>query len=339
MSISIGVVGAGFGLNLINTLATSPKFCLAGIADRNASRDVQAIASQFNTNAYRDGSDLIRCEKPDALVLALPPQHRSALIEEALAAGIALFIEKPLAATVAQANELVEKLGASRAAVMMGFSFRFHTSIVRAKKMLSADLGAPLLANGAYVFDWRPAPDSWLWDRDRGGGFFNENSCHLFDVVCHLMGRPQTVFASGSSYLDQPGPIGAAISLSFASGAVAALTVGGIGVGAKGDFPRLDLITENGDLRLEGRDHMWTGLEWTMRGSDHTQRFSATPERLSETRYTRAFEHFAHCIETTTAPSATPGQGLLAVEIADAIYQSLERAEPISLANKGSTHL
>ena len=134
-----------------------------------------------------------------------------------------------------------------------------------------------------------PPAESWLWDPQNGNGFFNENSCHLFDAVCYLLGRPVSVMAQATNPMGAPSENAAAITVRFADGAIAALTVGGVGVGAVRQFPRIEVVTANGQARLSGREHIWDRLEWATRDDESVRTLLRPPEALGSTRYTHAF--------------------------------------------------
>jgi myo-inositol 2-dehydrogenase/D-chiro-inositol 1-dehydrogenase len=329
MSLRLGVIGAGFGMRLIQTAISMPEFTLVAVADRNRDRDLSTLGK--DASIFQDGVELIEMMELDALIVALPPHTRSDIVRVALARGLPVFLEKPLTGTVGQGRDLVELVRAQKTPVMMGFSFRFHPVIARARALIDGELGAPILANGEYVFNWQPAADNWLWDRSRGGGFFNENSCHLFDVICHLIGRPVEVQTIGNNYRAAPDFDAAAVLIRFDNGCVATCTVGGVGVSAHRHFPRLDLHTQNGRISLEGRDHMWTGISWASRDGTALSHVDDEPERLSETRFSSALRHFANSVQTGAEPASTVEDGLRSVLIAEAVYKSLESGQPIAI--------
>jgi predicted dehydrogenase len=187
------------------------------------------------------------------------------------------------------------------------------------------------MANGEYAFDWNLGPDGWLWDPESGGGVFNENSCHLLDVLCHLAGRPVSVQAAVHNPRARPSAELGAVTLAFANGAVAALTLGAHAAGAMDDFPRLDLVTAQGRASLRGRGHVWTGLTWARRGQPEARALSAAPEYLGETRYSEALRRFVTCIRENSPPPATVSDGLLAVDLATAIAESASTGRRVEI--------
>ena len=214
---------------------------------------------------------------------------------------------------------------------MLGFSFRFLPAIIRLRALLDGELGPGWLLNGEYLFDWQPPPTHWLWDPQAGNGFFNENSCHLFDAVCYLLGKPESVYAESAVFRGSPAAEVAAVTLRFANGASAALTVGCLGASAFQHFPRIDLVAANGQAHLSGRHHIWESLSWATRTDTAVHDFTAPPEMLGNTRYTDALRHFVECVRTGGAPEASIEDGLQAVAIAQAITESVRTGRRVML--------
>jgi predicted dehydrogenase len=321
--IRLGLVGLGFGRYLARAILALPGVSLVAVADRRASPALLGeLALPTSTRFYTDALALLAQEELDGLVIATSPGARGPLLEACAARGLPLFVEKPWAGNPAQARRFATTCAPIADRVMLGFSFRFHPAVRRLRELLDTELGEVWMANGEYAFDWNLGPDGWLWDPESGGGVFNENSCHLLDVLCHLAGRPLSVQATVHNPRGRPAPELGAITLSFAGGAIAALTLGAHAAGAMDDFPRLDLVTSRGRAALRGRGHIWTGLTWALRGESEARSLSATPEYLGETRYSEALRRFVSCIRERTTPPATLADGLLAVDLAAAIAAS-----------------
>jgi myo-inositol 2-dehydrogenase / D-chiro-inositol 1-dehydrogenase len=320
----IGVVGLGFGQHHVRTLANMTQAELVGVADSNPDvpGGLEGYAAKYGAKAYRDGVEMIREEGLDAVSLCTSPRWRAPLIEAAAEAGAALIIEKPWAGNLQQARELAELCERCKAPVMTAFSFRFHPAVARLRELMDGPLGEGRVLNGSYMFPWIPAAGHWLWDPDNGGGFFNENSCHLLDVICHLLGDPVELTAEAINPTGAPSETAAALSIRFASGAVAAVTVGGLAAGAFCDYPRIDLTTADGQAHLVGRTHIWEELRWATNDSDAMRSVVQPPEALGSTRYTHAFEHFFECIRRGEQPSASVRDGVRSVAMAMAIYES-----------------
>lgn len=331
--IRIGVVGLRFGRQLVRTLANMESAQIVALADRSFDLPggLYDYAAHYGAGAYLDGIEMMRSEELDAVVISTSPRTRAELIRHALGEGLAMFIEKPWATNLEHAKELAELCRGSSAPVMTAFSFRYHPAIVRLATLMAGELGPGWLLNGSYVFNWQPPADYWLWDPENGGGFFNENSCHLFDAVCSLLGKPVSVMAEASTRLGAPSPNTASVTMRFKQGAIAALTIGGVGAAAQRAFPRMEVITVNGHALLSGREHVWTELEWATRSSESMRQEYRSPEGLGNTRYTDAFAHFFDCIRTGEKPATGPDEGVTTVAIAMAVYESARTGKKVRL--------
>jgi len=335
-AVRVGVVGLGFGQYHVRTLACMDEARLVAVADKggNVPGGLDDYAARYGATAYTDAAEMLDRERLDAVVIATSPKYRAGIMEKAALRGIPMFVEKPWASSSAHARELARLCATRGAKVMVGFSFRYHPAVVRLRELLDGPLGSGWLLNGSYVFDFLPPASRWLWDPENGNGLFNENSCHLFDVVCHLMGTPVDVMAQAANFVGRPSEEAAAISIKFDSGAVAALTVGGYGARAHWDFPRIDIATRNGQARLKGRHHVWESLTWATRDAGSTQSFTAPPEILGATRYTHAMAHFVDGVRTGKPFSATMEDGALAVAMAEAVYASARTGRKVTISKE-----
>lgn len=326
----LGVVGLAFGEQHVRTLALMDRVELVGVADHDEGRS-RSLASQYHCPSFQDALALMNTQKPDALTVCVSPRSRAPILKAAAERGIALFIEKPWASSARHGEELAAICRANPAPVMAGFSFRFHRAVQRAIQLVRGELGPVQVGTGSYVFEWMPPADFWLWDPRNGGGVFNENSCHLFDVICALAGRPREIFARGIKNPTLPSEVAAVVTLTFASGGTAALSLGCLGVRAQNEYPRLELFTEKGWLTLSGAHHTWQKVSWARQGEETRSVFKDDPEQLGRTRYTLALEHFIDCVETGKKPDATVEDGLLMVRIADGVKASLASGKPVEI--------
>ncbi len=328
--IRVGVVGLNFGRYHVRTFSVMDEYRLVAIADRTAT-DLDDYAARHGATPYRDALEMMAQEDLDAVSLCVPPGVREPLMRYAAENGIAMIVEKPWAADVEQALKLAELCRIYNATVMVAFSFRFLPPIVRLRELLDGELGSGWLLNGEYVFGWRPPAGHWLWAEGEGNGLFNENSCHLFDAVCYLLGRPISLYAQAGNFAGSPSEDAAALILRFESGAMAALTIGAGGAGAFREYPRIDIKTENGEARLVGRDHMWETLTWATRADTELRTFSRAPVTEHYSHYSFAMKHFAECLREGRTPDVSISEGVRAVEMAMAVYESARTGRTCAL--------
>jgi predicted dehydrogenase len=327
----IGVVGIGFGRFLLKTLAAMDNVLPVAVADRNSSEG-ESMARSYGIRAYRQAGEMLEKEDLDGLVVAVSPRAREAIIKDAAERGIPMFVEKPWAASNSQAARLADLCQRTGAPVMTGFSFRYLPAVVRLQHLLNESLGPVRVLQAQYLGGWLPGPEAWLWDPGDGGGFFNENSCHLFDTVNAVVGEaPASLEARGGSFRNSPSPDAATVTILYPSGAVAGLVVGGIGVPAMQDFPRMEVWADQGQAILEGSGHIWKRLTWANRQDPAPHTADLPPESLGRTRYTDALEHFLACLRDNRPFHTSVREGALAVRMAMAVEESLETKQPVGL--------
>jgi predicted dehydrogenase len=107
--VRLGLVGFGYwGPNLARNFRALPGIDLAAIADARPDRRAQAESAYPGTRLYEDANDLITAADTDAVAIATPVSTHYDLAVAALKGGKDVFVEKPLAASTAQAASLVE---------------------------------------------------------------------------------------------------------------------------------------------------------------------------------------------------------------------------------------
>jgi len=121
--VRIGVAGAGvFGRNHANKIKANPRATLVGIFDLSAER-ADALASEMGTLAYTDLSALLA--EVDALVVATPAIAHGGVARAAIDAGRHCLVEKPLAATAADADILCQHAAERGVVLQAGHQERY----------------------------------------------------------------------------------------------------------------------------------------------------------------------------------------------------------------------
>jgi predicted dehydrogenase len=208
--LNIAVVGAGhLGRIHARLLREIPEVELAGVVDPlAAARD--KVAADCHTTAYADHRQLIG--RVDAAVIATPTQHHHAVALDFLRAGTPLLIEKPLAADLAEADELVLAAQRSGAILQVGHIERFNPAFVAA---------APRVGRPRYVDAVRA---STYTGRSTDIGVVYDLMIHDIDLVLSLVDAPLvSVQALGVAVLGRHEDAAQA-RLEFANGCVANLS-------------------------------------------------------------------------------------------------------------------
>ena len=142
------IVGAGFMGRLHGRLLTElPSTEVAGVVDANPEAAVQ-IAGEMGVRAYPGVESLLEGESDlDAVVVATPePEHRPA-VQAAAARGCAVFVEKPIASNLGDADAMIEACEQAAVPLMVGHILRHDSAYVAIRQAVKvARLGRLLRA-------------------------------------------------------------------------------------------------------------------------------------------------------------------------------------------------
>ncbi len=150
--VRVGVVGIGvMGTDHARLLARSVSGAvLARVTDLDAGR-AGALAAELGAGTSPDGPSLVADPEVDAVVVASADATHAALVLAAAAAGKPVLCEKPLAPTLAEARDVVERLerDGTDHLVALGFMRRFDPAHVELRAALhEGAVGAPLVVHG-----------------------------------------------------------------------------------------------------------------------------------------------------------------------------------------------
>lgn len=194
------VIGlGGIGALHASILASIPGCKLVAVADREK-RLIQ-IASRLisSIHFYSDVKELISSERPDAVYVCTPADTHLAVVKEILSVGQGprgIFIEKPLATNVKDADEISEITRRHNVITGVGFQRRFFPTMRKAKQMLlSGEIGEPLLVRAHHFAESiLEEGDGWRF-RAESGGVTLDLGVHLLDVLMYFFGDLKIVDA------------------------------------------------------------------------------------------------------------------------------------------------
>ena len=166
-------------------------------------RDVErtrAFAAEQGGTAFVD-LDLMLDEGLDLLIATLPPYSRHGEIEHVAGRGVHLLVEKPIALDMDAADRMVEAVEASGVIAAIGFMYRFGDAVRRWRTFETGPVG---LYVGGYHCNALHA--HWWRKRALSGGQVLEQAIHQIDLIRHLVGEPDTVYARSANLFHQDVP-------------------------------------------------------------------------------------------------------------------------------------
>jgi predicted dehydrogenase len=211
-----GLLGTGYWAAETHAaaLVAAPDTTLAGVWGRDPAK-AAAVADRYGIRPYEDVDELIAAV--DAVAIALPPNVQAPLAARAARAGKHLFLDKPLALTVAAADEVVAAVDATGVSSVVFFTSRFNPPAVNFLREAAATGGwdggrATLLGTvGGTPYDASP------WRHEYGG---------LWDVGPHALSLLIPVLGPIAGVSAALGPHQTATALlTHESGAVSTMTL------------------------------------------------------------------------------------------------------------------
>ena len=139
----VAVIGAGYwGPNLVRNLNEAPGAEPVAVADLSQER-LESIHKRFPAvRITTDHTELFNDKNIDAVCIATPVNTHRKLVEQALAAGKHVFVEKPLAPTVSDSEAMVRAAEKAGRVLMVGHTFVYNPAVVTIRGLIeSGELG------------------------------------------------------------------------------------------------------------------------------------------------------------------------------------------------------
>ena len=210
MSLRVGVLGVGsLGFHHARILREVPGATMAGVFDASPQRTA-AVAEELGVRGFRSQDELL--ENVDAAVIAVPTTNHAEVALAALDAGVHLLIEKPIAASLDEANRIVARAEERGLVVATGHVERFNGALRACEQYLEEP---------RFIESHRLAP---FGPRGTDVAVVLDLMIHDIDLVLGLVGRPvENLDAVGVGVLTGNVDIANA-RLVFEGGAVANIT-------------------------------------------------------------------------------------------------------------------
>ncbi len=193
--IRIGVLGAGAIAQVAHlpVLRRLPGVEVVGICDNDVGK-AQALAARFEVkDTYDDIEEVLRYANTDVVVICTPNHLHEIHVTAALAAGVHVLCERPLALTLAGVERVLAASDKYGKRVMVGMNHRFRSDVQAVRGFLAGgDLGAlQAVRGGWYTFQPSRQMLGWRLRREQaGGGAVLDLGLPLIDLGMWLAGWP-----------------------------------------------------------------------------------------------------------------------------------------------------
>ena len=205
-----GIIGAGsMGREHIENIKVMGGAVVTALSDPHVPSQDAALALAPGAKVFSNHRALLDSGLVDAVVIATPNDTHAAVLKDALATDLAVFVEKPLATTVEDLKSILSWDEKRSAMTWMGLEYRFMPPVAEA--IARAQEGDAGKIHQVSIREHRepfyPKVDNWNRFADRTGGTLVEKCCHYFNLMDIVIGKqPIRVFASGGqsvNHLDE----------------------------------------------------------------------------------------------------------------------------------------
>ena len=311
----VGVIGVGnMGQHHTRVLSLLKDVELVGVSDINVERGLDT-ASKYRVRFFEDYHDLL--DRVEAVCIAVPTRLHHAVGLAALKAGVHVLIEKPIAASIAEAESLVNAAADCQCILQVGHIERFNPAFQELSKVLKTE---EVLALEAH----RMSPYS---DRANDVSVVLDLMIHDIDLLLELANSKVVKLTASGSRAANSGQLDyVTATLGFANGIVATLTsskvthrkIRRISAHCKNSLTEADFL--NNEILI----HRQTTSNYK---TDYGQVLYCQDGLIEKVKTSNIeplhaeLEHFVQCVRGGMAPSVGGIQALKALRLASLIEQ------------------
>ncbi len=320
--IRVGVIGVGnMGQHHARILSMLKDVEMVGVSDVNVERGIDT-ASKYRVRFFEDYRDLL--PHVDAVCVAVPTRLHHSVGMACLQAGVHVLIEKPIAASIVEAESLVNAAAESQCILQVGHIERFNPAFQELSKVLKTEELLALEAHRMSPYSQRANDVSVVLDL----------MIHDIDLLLELAAAPVVRLtasgsrASGSGYLDY-----VTATLGFANGIVATLTsskvthrkIRRIAAHCKNSLTEADFLNHEILIHRQTTANCMTDYGQVLYRQDGLieKVYTSNIEPLHA-----ELEHFVACVRGGNQPSVGGEQALKALRLASLIEQIALDGQP-----------
>ena len=279
--------------------------------------------------------DSLKKHRPDAVIVANPTSLHLDVAIPAAQAGCHILLEKPVSHSLDRLDVLQESAQKSGSQILVGFQFRYHPTLNKARELIrSAVLGNVLTVHahwGEYLPQWHPWEDyrqGYAGRADLGGGVI-VTLTHPLDYLRFLLGEVESLWSFNGriSPLEVDVEDVAEIGLKFANGAL-----GGVHVNyfQRPPVHRLEIAGTHGTLRWDNEDGILQFYRMPAPFGSYSDQPSVPvkksfppPDGFDRNQlFVAQLRHFLAVVRREEDPVCTLEDGVMALRLAQAAYDS-----------------
>jgi len=200
--IRLGIIGCGRIVQNchIPAIANNDNIELVAVCDVNSSLAQTFALEHHIGRVYAGGEELCSAKDVDAVLICLPHHLHKQAVVAAAKAGKHLLVEKPLANTMRECDEIISEVEKAGVTLMVGHVMRFSSDFQKIRNAVkSGDIGKPISIRARRLTYHEKAATDWWKSRNMCGGLVTSLvGSHIFDSILWIFDAiPKKVFALG----------------------------------------------------------------------------------------------------------------------------------------------
>jgi len=326
--LNLAIIGCGYwGPNLLRNFQDLPHCRVTTICDPDNDR-LSAVRSLYSDlNASTDCTEVVASSEIDAVIIATPLRSHFPIAKAALEAGKHTFVEKPIAASSCEAEELNSLARRQRLTLMVGHTFLYTAEVQKLNELITCGaIGRLLYITARRMHDGLVRKDcNVLWDL----------APHDLSILAYVLRKsPARVLCSGHGYLRPGAEDVVSLQLSYNDGLFVTILCSWLNprkiremtfVGTKGMIVYDDLEPV-GKLRIYARPpDSRLSVPAQPVSIDHLDK--GEPLRVE-------CQHFLDCVRNETTPLSDGSSGSALIRILEAADESLILRKAVELESR-----
>ena len=306
----------------------------------HATADKYGVSKRYGDTVY-SYQDMINEIRPDAVAVIGQPDVMYPIWVWVLEQGYPLFIEKPMALTVASAEEITAACEKKHVTAAIVSQLRFSPDVQCVRSLVqSGEMGQIISANLEMKYfrsDEYYAASNWrgTWKMDGGGALMNQG-IHGVDIMSFIMGGVKSVNGQIKTLAKKIEVEDTAVAaLEFCNGALGTLTAS---VATAPGYPRtLTISSTKGTLVLE-EQHIQScdiaGVSLPQQRAQQHNFGSSNPTDIPVEGHVQQITDFIAAVREQRDPFVSLAEGKKAIEIIEGIYTSSRTGKKVFLGEK-----
>ena len=321
-NVRVAIIGCGgIARSHAKAYAASGDICqLVASADTSVAA-ADAFGKEFGGAVYHDGAQMLDEVRPQAVSICTPPSSHLPLVRLCAQRGIAVLCEKPLARTLAEADELVDVVEQSGILFMHGLCHRFHGPVSQMMELVrNGSLGKIIHYYNRFSFRFEGVENRWFSDPEiAGGGILLDTAVHSLDLFSYIVGSVAEISAHVSTTLPIRVEDSAAILVASESGVSGDISCSWVTTPGE-SIVRLYCTGGIAELDYNGKPNLRYCL-----GENE-----AVVPVLFEgpDRFAAEIRHFVECVRSNSRPAISVYDGRETIRLIEEAYASAEVPRP-----------